>query len=144
MIGFERWTGRGNPNVAGGIGGLGKAVSGALAKEECVGPGISYLYLWHASVIQVSYAAKPLRHFLWPSRCGSQVTEMETFYRRSREANTWHYCRNCYSWPLSDYEEKTNQDPPISGFCLNCIESHREERCEWVHKEASPNWLKKS
>jgi hypothetical protein len=69
---------------------------------------------------------------------------METFYRRSRQANTWHFCGNCESWPLSDYEEKNTQDPPISGFCLNCIETHREGRCEWVKLEASPSWLKKS
>jgi hypothetical protein len=69
---------------------------------------------------------------------------METFYRRSRQANTWHFCRNCESWPLSDYDEKNTHDPPISGFCLNCIETHREGRCEWVKLEASPSWLKKS
>ncbi len=97
----------------------------------------------HAYVMQPN-GLHFLMAFSLPDRTVRTKPDMETFYRRSRQANIWHFCRNCESWPLSDYEEKNTQDPPITGFCLNCIETHREGRCEWVNLEASASWLKKS
>jgi hypothetical protein len=70
--------------------------------------------------------------------------DMRTFYRKSNLTDIWHFCRRCEDWPLRYYEEKTVQDPPVIGFCLSCIQNHRDQRCESTHLEVSPDWLKTS
>ena len=70
--------------------------------------------------------------------------DMRTFYRKSDLTDIWHFCRNCENWPSRYYEEKPGQDPPLIGFCLNCIQEHRDQPCEWTHLEVSPSWLKTS
>jgi hypothetical protein len=70
--------------------------------------------------------------------------DMKTFYRKSNLTDTWHFCRECENWPLRYYEEKTAQDPPVIGFCLSCIQQHRDQRCDSAHLEVSPDWLKTS
>ena len=66
--------------------------------------------------------------------------EMRTFYRKYNLTEIWHFCRNCENWPQRYYEETA--DPPAIGFCLSCIQNHRDDRCEWAHLEESPDWLK--
>lgn len=34
-------------------------------------------------------------------------------YRRKRNSDTWHYCRNCSNWPTTDYVEQHTK--PSSG-----------------------------
>jgi hypothetical protein len=34
-------------------------------------------------------------------------------YRRKRGSDVWHWCRNCSSWPTTDYEEQVGK--PTSG-----------------------------
>jgi len=44
-----------------------------------------------------------------------------TTYRRKKDSDTWHWCRNCTNWPTSDYEEITVSDRPSSGeLCNEC------------------------
>ena len=62
------------------------------------------------------------------------------FYRKSNLTELWHFCRECENWPLRYYEETV--DPPVIGFCLSCIQKHRDERCQSAHLEESPDWLK--
>ena len=28
-----------------------------------------------------------------------------TIYRRKKDIDTWHWCKNCSDWPTSDYKE---------------------------------------
>jgi len=50
-------------------------------------------------------------------------------YRRQKDSDTWHWCRNCSSWPRGDYEER-NSDETLSGeLCNECIEKERAENC---------------
>ena len=65
---------------------------------------------------------------------------MRTFYRKSNLTDIWHFCRECENWPLRYYEETV--DPPVIGFCLSCIQQHRDERCQSAHLEVLPDWLK--
>jgi hypothetical protein len=39
-------------------------------------------------------------------------------YRRKRDRDTWHWCRNCSNWPTSDYVEQTNK--PSGEQCNEC------------------------
>ena len=34
-------------------------------------------------------------------------------YRRQKDSDTWHWCRNCSNWPESDYVEQKTK--PTSG-----------------------------
>lgn len=34
-------------------------------------------------------------------------------YRRRKDSDTWHWCRNCSNWPTSNYEEQ--QSKPSNG-----------------------------
>ena len=66
--------------------------------------------------------------------------DMRTFYRRSNLIEIWHFCRACENWPQHYYQEIA--DSPVIGFCLSCIQKHRDERCQSAHLEESPDWLK--
>jgi hypothetical protein len=67
------------------------------------------------------------------------MSDMRTFYRRSTLTEIWHFCRECENWP-QHYQEIA--DPPVIGFCLSCIQRHRDERCQSAHLEEVPDWLK--
>lgn len=34
-------------------------------------------------------------------------------YRRKKNSDVWHFCRNCSNWPTADYDEQ--QTRPTSG-----------------------------
>ena len=38
---------------------------------------------------------------------------MRTWRRRRGGSDTWHWCRNCSNWPVSDYDEQTTK--PTTG-----------------------------
>lgn len=49
-------------------------------------------------------------------------------YRRRRDSDTWHFCRNCSKWPTSDYVEQTSK--PTSGELDNeCLAKERAGSC---------------
>jgi hypothetical protein len=68
------------------------------------------------------------------------MADLRTFYRKSNLTDIWHFCRECENWPLRYYEEIA--DSPVIGFCLSCIQKHRDKRCQLAHLEESPDWLK--
>jgi hypothetical protein len=68
------------------------------------------------------------------------MADLRTFYRKSNLTDIWHFCRECENWPLRYYEEIA--DSPVIGFCLSCIQKHRDKRCQSAHLEESPDWLK--
>jgi len=40
-------------------------------------------------------------------------------YRKRKDSDTWHWCRNCSNWPTSGYQEQ--QGKPSSGeLCNEC------------------------
>jgi hypothetical protein len=52
------------------------------------------------------------------------------YYRKRKGDNFWHFCKNCEKWPMVSYEERGAEYPPMGGFCLDCIQKHREGNCE--------------
>lgn len=51
-------------------------------------------------------------------------------YRRRKNSDTWHWCRNCSNWPTSDYEEVTTSGRPSSGELDNqCKNLERDGNC---------------
>ncbi|MCD6569057.1 hypothetical protein J7K70_02900 [bacterium] len=50
-------------------------------------------------------------------------------YRRRKDSDTWHWCRNCSNWPASDYEEKFTK--PSSGeLCDQCKAKEKKGECK--------------
>lgn len=62
-----------------------------------------------------------------PNRANSPK---KTSYRRAQGDNAWHFCRNCQKWPAANYEEKDVDQPPMGGFCFECIQKQRERNCD--------------
>ena len=49
-------------------------------------------------------------------------------YRRRKGNDTWHFCRNCSNWPVSDYDSK--EDKPSTGeFCNECKAKRTNGTC---------------
>ncbi len=52
-------------------------------------------------------------------------------YRRRHDSDTWHWCRNCSTWPTSDYIEQQSEDRPTTGeLCNQCLAKEKEGDCE--------------
>jgi hypothetical protein len=50
-------------------------------------------------------------------------------YRRKKDSDTWHFCRNCSNWPTRDYVEQ--QDKPKSGeYCNECQGKRANGNCQ--------------
>ena len=49
-------------------------------------------------------------------------------YRRKRNSDTWHWCRNCTDWPTTDFVEHVGK--PTSGeFDNQCLAKERAGNC---------------
>lgn len=49
-------------------------------------------------------------------------------YRRRRDSDTWHWCRNCSNWPTSNYVEQATK--PASGeFDNECRAKEGSRNC---------------
>lgn len=50
-------------------------------------------------------------------------------YRKRKGTDTWHWCRNCSSWPTSDYTEQATK--PTSGeLCNQCRSKEQNGTCQ--------------
>lgn len=44
--------------------------------------------------------------------------------------DTWHWCRNCSNWPISDYGEKESNLRPTTGeLCDQCLAKEKVDDC---------------
>lgn len=50
-------------------------------------------------------------------------------YRKRREKDAWHWCRNCSNWPTSNYEEQP-QKPTTSELCNECKSKEANRTCQ--------------
>lgn len=51
-------------------------------------------------------------------------------YRRGKGHDTWHWCSNCSTWPIYDYEEQTSSSNPTTGeLCNECHGKQRSGNC---------------
>lgn len=62
-------------------------------------------------------------------RTQTRATPSTVTYRRRRERDTWHCCRNCSSWPTSDYEEKKSSGRFKGEFCNECNAKQKAGNC---------------
>lgn len=57
--------------------------------------------------------AAPARATLPPRRRSGMA------YRRRKGSDTWHWCRNCNTWPTHDYDERATK-PSSGDLCNTC------------------------
>lgn len=51
-------------------------------------------------------------------------------YRRRKDSDTWHYCKNCTAWPTQPGTYVERPDRPTSGeFCNQCLDKDRNRNC---------------
>ncbi len=52
-------------------------------------------------------------------------------YRKKKDSDTWHWCRNCSNWPTSDYDERYSKPESGSGeLCDQCLAKDKANNCE--------------
>ena len=51
-----------------------------------------------------------------------------TTYRRRKDSDTWHWCKNCSNWPKEDYEEITTK-PTYGELCDECKGKDKRGEC---------------
>jgi glycosyltransferase involved in cell wall biosynthesis len=56
-------------------------------------------------------------------------------FRRRAGSDTWHFCRNCSSWPTEDFEEQ--EAIPDSGECGECRSHWDSGACDYAGGYAS-------
>lgn len=57
-----------------------------------------------------------------------EVIIMKT-YRRKKDSDTWHWCRNCSNWPTSDYVERHTK-PTYGEFDNECKAKDKAGNCK--------------
>lgn len=63
----------------------------------------------------------PLRQrLLTLKEAQTKVKPTVVTYRRRKEHDTWHWCRDCSTWPAYDYEEATSSSRPTGELCNEC------------------------
>lgn len=49
-------------------------------------------------------------------------------FRRRRDSDTWHWCRNCSNWPTADFDERPMK-PSGGELCNECAAKQRDGSC---------------
>ena len=53
---------------------------------------------------------------------------MANTYRKTQGEGTWHFCRNCPHWPITNYVEQPTA-PSTGEMCSECETKRREGNC---------------
>jgi len=55
-----------------------------------------------------------------------------TTYRKRKDKDTWHWCKNCSNYPTSDYAEKTVDTgrPSYGELCNECRAKEKANDCK--------------
>ena len=74
-------------------------------------------------------SALPLRQKLLALKeARTNVRSSVVTYRRRTSNDTWHWCRNCSTWPTNDYEESLSK-PTVGELCNECHGKQRAGNC---------------
>jgi hypothetical protein len=57
-----------------------------------------------------------------------KAVAVHVVYRRRKGASTWHFCRNCSTWPTSDFDEQTSK-PTAGELCYECQTKYHTGMC---------------
>lgn len=49
-------------------------------------------------------------------------------YRKRKEKDTWHFCKNCTNWPTVDFDEKSIK-PTTGELCNQCLAKQKRGDC---------------
>ena len=72
----------------------------------------------------------PLRQrLLTLKKARTQAQHSVVTYRRGKGHDTWHWCKNCSTWPTNDYEETSSSKPTTGELCNECYGKQRAGNC---------------
>jgi hypothetical protein len=57
-----------------------------------------------------------------------ELDRVAVAYRRRKGSEAWHWCRNCSTWPTSDFEERESEPDP-GELCNECRAKERSGHC---------------
>ncbi len=49
-------------------------------------------------------------------------------YRKKKDSDTWHFCKNCSNWPTANFEEKAAK-PSHGELCDQCKAKRKAGGC---------------
>lgn len=49
-------------------------------------------------------------------------------YRRRKDKDTWHFCKNCSNWPTTNYVEQSTK-PTTGELCNECRAKEANGTC---------------
>ena len=52
-----------------------------------------------------------------------------TEYKRRKGSDTWHWCKNCSSWPQFEYESR-HEKPTYGELCNECKAKEQNQNCK--------------
>ncbi len=50
-------------------------------------------------------------------------------YRRKKDSDTWHWCKNCSNWPVSNYVSSYSK-PSYGELCNECKAKDERRECK--------------
>lgn len=50
-------------------------------------------------------------------------------YRKRKDKDTWHWCKNCSNWPDSNYDVRYSK-PTYGELCNQCKSKDKENNCK--------------
>jgi len=51
-------------------------------------------------------------------------------YRKRKDKDTWHWCKNCSNYPIYDYDVKYSESRPTTGeLCNECLSKEKNKEC---------------
>ena len=57
------------------------------------------------------------------------TTLLRRIYRKARNSNVWHWCRNCSRWPTTEFVEQ--EGLPFTGeLCFECKSKQEMQSCQ--------------
>ena len=57
---------------------------------------------------------------------------MVIYYRKEKDHDIWHWCKNCTEWPTSNYDEAIYpgfERPKTGELCDQCISIEETKEC---------------
>lgn len=59
---------------------------------------------------------------------GPRFVSTATKYRRRIDSESWHFCTNCSTWPINNYQEQIGT-PGMGEFCNECKAKSEKGNC---------------
>jgi len=85
--------------------------------------------VWSVAFINDIVESEACKQQLGKLRVYRQKLGKLRVYRRGKDGDTWHFCKNCSTWPTSNYVEQVSKQPP-GELCNTCRAKEKAGNCQ--------------